>query len=62
MPHTNRRTHHIFHTHPTNEQGQTIAEYALLVAFIAVVVAVVLPLFGSTISGLFNPVVSALGG
>ena len=45
-----------------DEQGQTIAEYALLVSFIAVTVALVLPLFGTTISGLFNPLVSVFGG
>jgi len=57
MPHTLSRTPHM-----QDEQGQTIAEYALLVAFIAVTVALILPLFGATISGLFDPLLSVFGG
>ena len=57
MPHTHR---HTFHVH--DEQGQTIAEYAFLISLIAVVVAVILPLLGTSISGLFDPLASAFGG
>ena len=57
MPHTHR---HTFHIH--DEQAQTIAEYAFLISLIAVVVAVILPLLGTSISGLFDPLASAFGG
>ena len=36
------------------QQGQTMAEYAVLITVIAVVVIVAAALFGSSISALFN--------
>lgn len=46
----------------TDEQGQAMAEYALLVAFVALTVAVVLPVFGLSVNGLFTGFVEAVGG
>lgn len=40
--------------------GQTIAEYSVLIAGIAVVVVVVLPYLGSAVAGLFSGAVDAL--
>jgi Flp pilus assembly pilin Flp len=62
MTHTNSRTLHILDNPMNDERGQTIAEYAILLAFIAVTVALVLPLLGTSISGFFDPVVNTLGG
>jgi Flp pilus assembly pilin Flp len=45
-----------------DESGQTLAEYSVLVAFVAIVVAVVLPAFGVGVAGLFDGVRQALGG
>ena len=45
------------HTHtpqPSTERGQTLAEYAILISGIAIVVAVTIPLFGSAILGIFT--------
>jgi len=42
------------------EAGQTLAEYAILLAFIALVALVVVALLGSNVSGLFNSVATAL--
>lgn len=39
-----------------DDHGQTLVEYALLLAFIAIVVVVVLMLIGPTISGAFQEV------
>jgi Flp pilus assembly pilin Flp len=44
------------------ERGQTMAEYAILVSGIAIVVAVALPLVGSAVAGLFSSAVAAFGG
>jgi len=44
------------------ERGQTMAEYAILVSGIAIVVAVALPLVGSAVLGLFSSAVAAFGG
>lgn len=43
-----------------DEAGQTIAEYSVLVAGIAVVVAVALPYLGSAVAGLFSGATAAL--
>jgi len=45
-----------------DELGQTFAEYALLVGGIAIVVAVFVPLIGTTVSGFFSSVAQAFGG
>jgi Flp pilus assembly pilin Flp len=45
-----------------DESGQTMAEYGLLVAGIALVVALVVPIFGAAVGGLFRGVISAFGG
>ncbi len=37
-----------------DETGQDLAEYALLLAFIAIAVVVTLPLLGSAIEGIFE--------
>ncbi len=62
MPHTNRRTLHSLDNPMNDERGQTIAEYAILVAFIAVTVALILPMLGTSVGGLFQPLVNTLGG
>jgi Flp pilus assembly pilin Flp len=43
-----------------HEEGQTMAEYALLLALIIVVTAAVILALGGQISGVFNSVTSAL--
>jgi Flp pilus assembly pilin Flp len=43
-----------------DEAGQTIAEYSVLVAGIALVVFFVLPFVGSAVTGLYTGVVNAL--
>jgi Flp pilus assembly pilin Flp len=57
MPHTHSRPLHI-----RDDHGQTMAEYAFLISLIAAVVALSLPLLGTSISGLFNPLVTGFGG
>jgi Flp pilus assembly pilin Flp len=47
---------------PTDERGQAMAEYALLLAFIGLTVAAVLPLFGTSVAGLFSGLTAAVGG
>ena len=42
------------------EEGQTLAEYALILALIAAVVAVVVVTLGGTISSLFNSISSQI--
>jgi Flp pilus assembly pilin Flp len=56
MPHPYRRTY-LHHEH-----GQTLAEYAILVGGIAVVVAVAIPLVGTAVTGFFTAFVSAAFG
>jgi Flp pilus assembly pilin Flp len=48
--------------HPRSSNGQTAAEYAVLLALLVAVVIGVLPLFGSTVTGLFNAFAVAFGG
>ncbi|MBA4419743.1 MAG: pilus assembly protein [Anaerolinea sp.] len=43
-----------------NEKGQTLIEYALIIALIAIVVVVVLRLLGPAIANLFQEIVDAL--
>jgi Flp pilus assembly pilin Flp len=45
-----------------DETGQTMAEYGVLVAAIALVVVFALPIFGGAIGNLFSAVVSAFPG
>lgn len=50
------------HPHPPKARrqlGQTVAEYAILISGIAIVVAVAIPLLGSAVKGLFNAFTSA---
>jgi Flp pilus assembly pilin Flp len=47
---------------PSNERGQTLAEYAILISGIAIVVAVAVPLVGTALSGLFTAVANAFPG
>jgi pilus assembly protein Flp/PilA len=42
------------------EEGQTLVEYAFLVAFIALVVLVAVQLLGTNITALFNSVATAI--
>ena len=42
------------------EEGQTLVEYALIIAFIAIVVLVAVTFLGSQISSLFNSIGSKL--
>jgi Flp pilus assembly pilin Flp len=46
---------------PADETGQTMAEFGVLVAGIALVVALVVPIFGTAVGDLFRSVVSAFG-
>jgi Flp pilus assembly pilin Flp len=57
QPQPHRRTIHL-----TDDRGQAMPEYALLIAFIALTVAAVLPLFGLSVSGLFAGFTAAMGG
>lgn len=50
MPHTHLR----IPLSLSAERGQTLAEYSLLVALIAIVVAVALPTLGSQIATMFS--------
>jgi pilus assembly protein Flp/PilA len=42
------------------EEGQTLAEYALILALIAVVVIIVVATLGDTIKGIFSTVSSSI--
>jgi Flp pilus assembly pilin Flp len=53
-------THRRPHLHSSD--GQTAAEYAILLALIFAVVIGVIPLFGASVTGLFNAFSVALGG
>ena len=45
-----------------NEEGQDLLEYALLVALIALVAIVAVTSAGTSVSGIFAAIASALGG
>ena len=50
------------HTTIEDQRGQTMAEYSVVVAVVALVVALVLPQLGSAITAFFTSEVQALGG
>jgi Flp pilus assembly pilin Flp len=56
------------HTPPThirtaaNERGQTMAEYGLLLALVAIVVALVLPAVAGPLQNVFRAAAAAFGG
>ncbi|MDX1623560.1 MAG: Flp family type IVb pilin [Gemmatimonadota bacterium] len=45
-----------------DESGQDLAEYALLIALIAIVVIAAVTLLGTNISGVFDSIATTLGG
>lgn len=45
-----------------SEEGQTLAEYALILFLVALAVLIVLGLLGGQIADIFNQIISALGG
>jgi Flp pilus assembly pilin Flp len=49
MTHQRRR-----HLNLRHAQGQTVSEYAILLALIFLVVVAVIPLFGASVTGLFT--------
>jgi|SwirhisoilCB3_FD_contig_101_632311_length_724_multi_5_in_0_out_0_2 Flp pilus assembly pilin Flp len=53
------RTHN--HTPVTDEAGQTMAEYSVLIGFLVLVVALAIPSVGSAIGGLYSGFVQVLG-
>jgi Flp pilus assembly pilin Flp len=55
QPHTRR-------LHLPNESGQTLSEYSLLIALIALAVAVLLPGVASGLIGFISNAAAALGG
>lgn len=57
VTHTSHKTAFI-----SDERGQTMAEYSLLVGALALVVILVLPDFATAISDIFSGAVGALGG
>jgi Flp pilus assembly pilin Flp len=57
MPHTPTRRLHL-----PNETGQTLTEYSLLIALIAVAVAVLLPGLATALTGFFSSAAAAFGG
>lgn len=52
----------MFHTASTDESGQTMAEYSVVVAVVAIVVALVLPQLATAIGAFFTAAVQVLGG
>lgn len=46
----------------TDDSGQDLAEYALLIALIAIVVIAAVTLLGTKIQGVFNSIAAALPG
>ncbi len=58
--HNTLTSHHIIDL--KNATGQTMTEYAFILAFIILVVIVVIPLFGSATSQLYSDVMAGFGG
>jgi Flp pilus assembly pilin Flp len=50
------------HLKPSDERGQTMAEYALLVGFVVVVIAATITLIGASILNLFVQAAGVIGG
>lgn len=48
--------------HLRNSDGQTAAEYAVILALLVALVMGVIPLFGTSVVGLFNAFSVAFGG
>ena len=46
---------------PKDEKGQDAAEYALLIAFIALVIVIAVTLLGQNISKVFNTIATTVG-
>lgn len=53
---------HLWNLLYTDESGQDLAEYALLIALIAIVVIAAVTLLGGNIQTVFNNIAAALGG
>jgi Flp pilus assembly pilin Flp len=55
---------HTFHKPPSpaDEQGQTMAEYGVLITAIAAVVVLVMPALATSIANLLRGVIQAFGG
>ncbi len=53
---------HLWNALYTDESGQDLAEYALLIALIAIVVIAAVTLLGGNIQTVFNNIAAALGG
>jgi Flp pilus assembly pilin Flp len=51
----------LFNRFMREEEGQDLIEYALLVVFIAIVVAVVLPALGIRVAEIYTEITTALG-
>jgi Flp pilus assembly pilin Flp len=49
------------HFKPSDERGQTMAEYALLVGLVVVVIAATITLIGASIQNLFQTAAGVLG-
>ena len=45
-----------------NEDGQTLAEYGLLLALIAIVCILAITALGTSIEGIFNEIADTIGG
>ena len=50
------------HLNLNSSTGQTLTEYAFILAFIVLVVIVAVPLFGSATAQLYNDVMAGFGG
>lgn len=53
---------HFWNALYNDESGQDLAEYALLIALIAIVVIAAVTLLGTNIQTVFNNIAAALGG
>jgi Flp pilus assembly pilin Flp len=58
LPHTPEHTHRDLRA----QQAQTLAEYAILAAGIAVTVALTLPFIARSVTGLYESAAGAFGG
>ena len=51
-----------FFNFPKREEGQGLVEYALLLVLVAIVVIAILLTLGQSVSGVFQRIVTELGG